>query len=435
MRGLNNRRMAGATIVFIVLGARDANANGFAIRGQSAVGLGMSFAGEGTPSMGLSAMFWNPASVSQVRGFSTEVHATFIGFESKLTAQAGTTPSLLGLGESDNIGKPGIIPTAYLGYQLSSRWFAGLSINAPYGLATNADNWAGQQLALKAQAISIEATPVVGWKVNDTLSVAAGPRILWFRGKFSRALLASPTLPALPVELVAEDVGVGFVIGATITPTPSTELALGYRSQVDLKLHGDSQFSSSPVMSLIGLGAFNGTKDGIAGNLTLPDQAILGVRQRVTETLTLLGTVEWTQWSVLQTVPFTFTNGPAPGATAATLNFKYRDSRYIAGGAEYDGIPDTTLRAGIGYDVSPITNGARGTALPESDSWWLSAGLTYAVNSKINFDLGYLYITYTHAPINVVPGHPDFANLLGASLIAHADSHVHAASVGFRYHL
>ena len=45
-----------------------AQAGGFASRDQSAVGEGMSFAGEGTPGMGLSAMFWNPAAVTQVTG-------------------------------------------------------------------------------------------------------------------------------------------------------------------------------------------------------------------------------------------------------------------------------------------------------------------------------------------------------------------------------
>jgi long-chain fatty acid transport protein len=282
------------------------------------------------------------------------------------------------------------------------------------------------------------------------ISVAAGPRVLWFQGTFSRAIFGATALPPLPVKLVADDEGIGFVAGATLSlprpgagpnpettlaPKPLMEIALGYRSQVDLDLRGKNKFPSSPFLAQGQLAAFNGTTEGVSGKLTLPDQAILGVRWNVTDRFAVLGTAEWTQWSVLQTVPFTFTDGPAPGALAGAVNFNYRNSRYFAAGTEYEWSDNVTLRAGIGYDVSPIVKKVRSTAIPEADSSWWSAGLTYKATYHVTLDLAYLYVSYNDAPIAVVPGHADFASLQGASFIATADSHAHFVSIGFRYQM
>jgi long-chain fatty acid transport protein len=441
--------LAGAVLALTAFGASNANANGFAIRAQSTVGLGMSFAGAGTPGMGLSAMFWNPSAASQAKELSAELHTTFIGYEAHITAQQGTTQSLLDLGAADNVGKPGTVAAMYAAHEFAPNWFAGVSIDAPFGLGTHADSWAGQQLAVRAAALSLEAVPVIGWKYG-MVSIAAGPRVLWFKGTFSRATFGSTALPPLPVRLVADDVGVGFIAGATLTlprlgaapstgttpvPKPLMEIALGYRSQVDLDLRGKSQFPSSPLLAQGQLAAFNGTTEKVSASLTLPDQAILGVRWNVTDRFALLGTAEWTQWSVLQTVPFIFTDGPAPGAVAAAVNFNYRNSRYFAAGTEYEWSDNVTLRAGIGYDVSPIVTNVRSTAIPEGDSSWWSAGLTYKATDHITLDLAYLYLSYNDAPIAVVPGHADFAILQGASFIANADSHAHVVSIGLRYQM
>ena len=99
---------------------------------------------------------------------------------------------------------------------------------------------------------------------------------------------------------------------------------------------------------------FSGTTPGVTSSLTLPDQVNLGARQRINDAWTLLGTIEWTHWSGTQGAPFVFTNGPTPGAIGGTLSLNYRDGWYLSAGAEYRATATTILRAGIGYDVSPV---------------------------------------------------------------------------------
>ena len=69
---------ASVAVGAVVVGSVTAQAGGFGIREQSAVGQGASFAGEGTPGMGLSAMFWNPAAVTQATGMWGESHAALM---------------------------------------------------------------------------------------------------------------------------------------------------------------------------------------------------------------------------------------------------------------------------------------------------------------------------------------------------------------------
>jgi long-chain fatty acid transport protein len=271
--------------------------------------------------------------------------------------------------------------------------------------------------------------------VNNWLSVGAGPRVLWLQGKFSRALTplaAAPSLTALDVD----DIGFGFTAGVTWNPWPATEIALGYRSQVDLNLEGDVQL---PVLAP--LGALSGGLFNIAGDVKTPDQASLGIRHRITEALTLLGTVEWSNWSNVQTIPFIFQNGPAVGTTATTLTFNYRDGWFFSVGAEYQVTPQHTVRAGIAYEVSPIEDAVRDPILPDNNRWWFSAGLTSKLFNWLTLDFGYSFIWVGDTPVSVTAAHPDFALIQTALapgaevLLATSDPYVHifAASLRFKW--
>ncbi len=331
--------------------------------------------------------------------------------------------------------------------QLNPNWFLGIAIDAPYGFTTNQGGipQASQQLGSRAAVKSIEANPVLGYKVNDMISIAAGPRVLWLQGKFNRSLFGLPSgglLLNVPVDLAVDDIGYGFTAGITVTPTPWTELSLGYRSQVHLNLDGHNTFPTTPALAVSPATApFNGTTNNLTGSETLPDQVTFGVTQRITETFKLLGTVEWTHWSILQNIPFTYTSGPAPGATATTINFNFRDGWFFSLGAEYKWNPQTMFRAGVGYEISPVTDQFRDVNLPDANRWWLSAGMTRYLGKGITLDWGYSYIQFQDAPINVGPGYPDQSNLITLipgvfnTYVGNANTHIHIVSLALRYKL
>jgi long-chain fatty acid transport protein len=386
--------------------------------------------------MGLSATYWNPAAITQATGWWSESHLALVMPNSDLNALPGTGPALLALGaDADNVGKSGVIPAAYAAHRLTPDLVIGYSLNAPFALATRtAIPWAGQTLGTRGEVKSIDFAPLVGWRVNDWLSIGGGPRVLWLQGKFSRSLLPSAALPFVS-NLDVDDVGFGFTLGATITPSPWTEVSLGYRSQVHLTLEGDVNFPAIPPALLGPLGFVSGAEFNIGGGkVKTPDLGTLGVRHRVNERFTLLGTVEWSNWSNVQAVPFFFTNGPAPGLNITTLTFNYRDGWFFSVGGEYQITPQHTLRAGIGYEISPVRDEVRDPILPDNDRWWFSAGMSSKVFEWMTLDVGYSFIWVGDTPINVGPAHPDFALLLGAGpLIASGDPYIHIVAASLRF--
>jgi len=441
-------------------------AGGFASRDQSAAGQGMSFAGEGTSSMGLGAMFWNPAAVTQVRSWGVEGNfaASFprsnIASNPAFANPAIETLNQCGTGFCDlfsSVSDNQVFPSLYGAYRINRDWSVGLSVTQPFAFSShigftgnlvNGIPTSGifQQVATAASMSSIDVNPVVGWRVNDKLSVGIGPQFLWLRNTYDRDLFPLPNIVppnanlGSPVTQRTDGFGAGVTAGLTYTPTPATEIALGYRSRVKTNLSGSQFFVGNAALLASPVTApFSGATVNVSGNATLPDQVSLGVRQRIDDRLSVLGTIEWTHWSVLSNIAYTANNGPAPGQLANVVNFNYHDGWFFSLGAEYRLWRDTTLRAGIGYDVSPV-NGTLGfIALPGGNTTTLSAGLSQKIYPGLTFDFGYSYSWIADQLIVIGPGNPDQARYttlipgIFNSAGGTTSGHNQVVSVGLRY--
>ena len=122
--------------------ATAASAAGFAIREQSAEGLGASFAGVAAGTGGLSSMFWNAATMTlhEDEGFQSESNYSLIVPYSRAKNGVG---GFGGSGDSGNIAELVFAPASYYVYQANDRLFVGLGLNSPFGLSTESDVWAG----------------------------------------------------------------------------------------------------------------------------------------------------------------------------------------------------------------------------------------------------------------------------------------------------
>lgn len=405
--------------------AGSAVAGGFGNRLQSTVGTGMAFSGAGTSSYGLSGMFWNPASVNLADGFMTDSNYTLVVPTSDLSALSGTSPGLLGLGSSSgDVGIDALIPGSYGAYRINPDWAIGVSVNAPFGLATKADTpWAGQNLAITSKAAVIDVAAVVGYTFNDWINVAVGPRLVYGTAKFSRDISPAPGIQYGILQNL-EDTGFGFTAGVTIKPWAGGEVALGYRSAVRLALEGDISLDAGPIRSA-----------DVKGNVTLPDQLTLSMKQQVDSQWAMLGSIEWKNWSRVQDVPFIIQGGPAGGNEVTRLTFRYKDGWNFALGAEYRWDDRLTLRGGVAYEISPVQDQDRDPSIPDSDRFWVSTGATYALTDRWAVKAGYSHAFMKNASIRVGPGtgHPDSGSLFGQTLIAEADSAIDVVSVGFTY--
>jgi long-chain fatty acid transport protein len=407
--------LAGVAFCTVSVGIGEALAGGFAVREQSAYGQGASFAGIAAGGA-LSGMFWNPAVMTQFSGINFEANVTGILPNAQHTPLAGTFPPLLGLGGVANSGDPALVPATYASWQVSPNLWIGLSINAPFGLTVSfPDLWAGRNYALNTKLKTYNAAPSVAWKINEWISIGAGIQVMYADTSFRTGLAA----PGSYAQLSGTGWAFGFTAGATLTPTPTTTIGLGWRSALDLDIDGKANLFPAPVAN------------PVTAELKLPDIATLSIRQKLSPAFTLLGTVEWSNWSRIGTA---IAKPGAGGILGFTIPFEYQDGWFFALGGEYLWDEVTTLRAGIGYEISPITDSVRTPRLPDNDRIWASIGMSRTLLPNLILDFGYTHIFVKDAPIDITstsgnpwwqPGRPDYVGTTKSS--------VDIISLGIRY--
>ena len=153
----------------------------------------------------------------------------------------------------------------------------------------------------------------------------------------------------------------------------------------------------------------------------------------MTDRLTLLGTAEWTHWSRIGTSHVLTASGApalAPSGAAVNLPFDFRDGWFYSAGLEYVLAPSWTLRAGIGYELTPVTDQVRIPLLPDNNRTWFAGGLTNRLTDSLSLDVAFSYVAFKNTPLNVVPGNPWFNTV---TYVGTANSSINLLSIGVRY--
>jgi long-chain fatty acid transport protein len=321
------------------------------------------------------------------------------------------------------------VPSSYASWQLNQSLWLGLSVNAPFGLTeTFPDNWAGRAFAAGGESLATyNFTPTVAYKFNDLLSFGFGVQIQYASASFTQGIPGAPGL-SNQAGVSGKGYGYGFTAGATLTPTPFTSIGLGYRSGINQKINGTLVVPTAfiPVTTA---GSVNTT-------FNMPDVVSLGVRQKLGPQWTAMATVEWTNWSRAGTSAILQPNGaPATlGVTPIVIPFQYKDGWFYSLGAEYQWSPALALRAGVGYEVSPVTDTVRGPAIPDADRTWLSIGGTYKYSAKVSFDLAYSHVFVKNAPVNITnASNPFFAIGGGTTYTGNVSSSLDIVSIALKY--
>jgi len=398
-------------------------AGGFAVREQSATHQGASFAGNAAGN-DLSAMFWNPAAVTNKAGMNSESHVSAIIGDSEITTTGGSLQGLTALGqgtESGNIASPALLSASYINYQINDQLYVGMSMNAPFGLTTKPDfQYVGESLGRTSRLRTVNAAPTIGYKIMPGLSVAAGIQVQYIDTRLSSVLSNLPTANSALGTLVVEgdDIGVGYTLGVMFQPTSATSIGLGFRSSIDHTLEGDQSNA---------LGSSDITADA-----ELPEIVTLSFRQALSPDLRLMGTVEWSNWSRVQTIDIICdgVDGAAclaEGQTLSTLALNYDDGWFFSGGLEYDVSPTIMMRAGYAYEISPASDDeSRTVRLADNDRHWFSLGASAMLTDTMKLDLSYTHIIVEDGGIDQED------EISGATLEADVQSNVNIFSAAIK---
>jgi long-chain fatty acid transport protein len=364
------RKLVAATAL-TACGATAASAAGFAIREQSAEGLGASFAGVAAGTDGLSSMFWNAATMTlhEDEGFQSESNWSLIVAYSRAKDGVG---GLGGSSDSGDIGELVFVPASYYVYQVNDRLFVGLGLNSPFGLATESDVWAGSPHGSESSLFTINANPNVAYKLSDDIAVAAGFQLQYANINFETV---NPATGAMVDNVEGDDFGVGFTAGVLFTPSDTTQIGLGFRSMIEHNLDG------------------NGFVGPYAGGMTVPldtpEIVTLGIRQQIDERWTVMAGAEWANWSRFESLSVYSDPG---GTLLTTTPENWKDSWFVSLGAEYAYSDVLTLRAGLAYEDSGVPDSTRTPRIPDNDRYWVSVGATWQVNDWLKANLAYSHV-------------------------------------------
>lgn len=439
-------------VALVFIAAAQAGAAGFALYegGARANALGANLAGSADD---LSALFYNPAGITQFPGAQLMAGATFIAPKTDVTTINPYSGQSNTKSAESNVWIP---PHFYASYQALENLWLGAGFYSRFGLGTEFDkNWWGRYNNYNAVIQTLSFNPNVAVKLNDKVSIAAGVEVMWFDltleqkidatapfvlGGFGSTLAAlgfstninDPTTNALDVdsELKGNTFGYGFTLGLHVKPTDWLSLGASYHSKVKQHLDGDADFSKPAALTsgpLAGAAAswFNDT--GAEGSVTLPDMLFLGVGLRPMDRLRVeLGAI-WTGWSSYRELTINYDDAILPGRTSVTKEKNWKDVWRVSIGAEYRVTDWMDLRASYIFDESPIPDSTVDYLVPANDRHMVGFGTGFRWNAWA-LDLSYTYLMIEDRTVAA-----RIADGVYQSKFENGDAHLIGVSVGYKF--
>jgi long-chain fatty acid transport protein len=428
-RFVRARVATAVTGVVLALGASHAAATGFQLNENSASSLGNAFAAGAAFTDDVSAMWWNPAALSQfpkMQGVAAlHIITPSIKFRNDASQPAGNQP--LG-GDGGDAGGFNFVPNMYLSVPINAQWTFGLGVNAPFGLTTEYDDgWLGRYQSLKSQIQTINVNPALSWKVTPQFAVGVGVNYQYLDAtltnnvNYSGALLQAAARAGVPpgsgtynaiaqltpgldskATVKGEDGAWGWNIGLAWDVTPQLRLAASYRSELKYDVTGDINFENPSVsvppgtppqlagtIAALSAGVNSQALYGrsVASDITLPEIANLSMRWQLDPRWEVMADAQFTGWSSIPELRFV--SSSPPDLPATPLNWD--DSWKFSVGASYKVSDQWKVRFGTAFDQTPATD-APTPRLPDSDRWWLAIGGQYKHSPNLVFDAGFVYI-------------------------------------------
>jgi long-chain fatty acid transport protein len=410
-----------ASALVMMVGARNAGASAFALYEQGISGLGNSYAGAAAVSEDATTVWWNPAGMAwlpagkHITGAAALIAPSTRFSDRGSVAAAGRPPG----DDGGDAGHSVVLPSVFFAMDIGPKWNVGFVINAPFGLKTEYDStWIGRFQGIKAEVKTVNFNPSVSYRINDALSVGGG--VSYWRGKIDLVTAVNLGVAEAQNHSNVDGDAWGFNLGLLAKVGPQTKVGVSYRSSVDFKLDGDTSFTA-PAPALL-----NGK---VKLDVRTPDSVAVSAAHHLNDQLDLLADVTWWHWSKINQLPLVRTDGPFSGATLDTLVLDLKDTWRASAGANYKLSGQLTLKVGVAYDQSPVRSAdTRTVRLPDSDRYWLSAGLKYTVSKNGVLDVGYSYVKFKDADIS------NNQALLGRGIVNGSyDAKVHVLGIQYQH--
>ncbi|PAU38636.1 aromatic hydrocarbon degradation protein [Vibrio coralliilyticus] len=397
------------------------NAAGFQLAEYSATGLGRAYAGEAAMADNASAQWRNPAMLTYLEGTQISVGAIYVNPNVDVS---GTINNSL-RADSEDFADDAVIPNFYLSHQYSEQLVLGLALGTNYGMETNlGTDFAASHFGNEASVTTMEANLNAAYKLNDSVSIGGGIRYIMGEGSFGAiAPTHSPLSGRTLKYMEGDDTAWGWQLGAAWQINPEHRLGVTYKSAVDLKLSGNAKILNKTT--------FQVQEDTGSMDLTLPATLELASFHQLNEDLAVHFSLNWTDWSSFQQLYADLDTLDSQIVKVENWDDNYR----LAAGATYSFNEKLTLRTGIAYDTSAVSDKNRTITIPETDRTWLSLGASYEFTKQFTLDGGLTYILAKDATITESRGYQsdDEAQAVGGQFTGEVSGNIWLIGVQANY--
>jgi long-chain fatty acid transport protein len=410
-------------------------ASGFALIEMNARGQGNAYAGAAAYTPDASTVYFNPAGMMMLKedqiGGALHIimpNASFTN-DGSTEADVAGNPSFNGgplLGDDDDGGSDAFVPNFYWVKTINDEMKFGLGVNTPFGLKTEYDDaWVGRYHGVLSDLSTLNINPSLAYRVNEKFSIGGGLNFMLGSVDLSNAIdfgaicvrevnaaicggLVNPSSTNQEADGKAEfeadnfdNISTGFNIGLLFEISPQTSLGVAYRSEVEMKVKGDvdftvpSQLMDPSTIDLTSTGLF--LDGGVNATVDLPASFSFSVAHKI-DKFTLLADMTWTGWSSFDELRIVYDNAAQPDSVTTE---EWEDTMRYSLGLDYQYSQQLVLRTGVALDETPVPNKERRTVrLPGNDRTWLSFGATYMQSKTLSWDFGYSHLFIDDAKID-----------------------------------
>ncbi len=330
---------------------------------------------------GADASYYNPANMAWLDNrFQVEANATWIHLSS-IDYVDTRSSAFNGSSESENF----LLPTLFAVSPEYSGLRFGFSMTAPAGLSKRWQDPYPRTFAEEFSLKVFEFNPTFAYKFNDRFAVGAGVRGIYVDGKVKSGGTVSPGITAVR-DMDGDTLEAGYNLAMTVRPVENMNLAVTYRSNVDLDVEGQARLSSNVPPP------YNGDT-GV--EIPLPAVLALAVSYTFFDQLTVELEYDRTYWSEYEYLDFTYPR--SLGNPILTNVFDrgvpkhWSDTDTWRFSLTCDLKNDWILMAGFAIDENPVPSSTLGFELPDSDALLYSAGVRYTINQDMEIGAAYLY--------------------------------------------
>jgi long-chain fatty acid transport protein len=328
-------------------------------------------------SKGADASYYNPANMAFMDNKqSAEFNLMYVGldatnFKGSMSSTDSTPVDI------DAKSETFLIPSLNYVSNIYGDFRYGFSLVVPGGLTKR---WSDSPALDSAEEFSltvVELNPSVSYKVNKNLALAFGLRALHSEGVVKSSSTASR-------DMEGDSWDFGYNLALSYKPANNIDLALTYRSNVDLTEEGNAKLYIGNAK----------VYDGGA-SVTVPIPAVLNLA--FAYTLPTKTTIEFVYersfWSSYEDLDFDYKD------SIPTLLQKPMDDPIAKDWEDVNAyrlgvtqsLNEYTLMAGIVYDQTPVPENKVTYELPDSDSLSVSFGGRYEIDKSLDMGLSLLY--------------------------------------------